>query len=270
MTRIVSTLFSFIALALLSLSIQALELGDNPLALVGDKGLEVIVAPTTDDRQALIKLTGLNHPLDGVVIMANVEQRDNDGRAYRAEVDGKPRSLVVYAQSYWTPTDYTAYIPGQQDPHAVTVDEERSAGINPADLVAEYEQQMSEGIQARLARFNRTKAMQRQRNALQAVDESASEACGSPVSTEVDWEVLTNHQLNNLNIAGYCGQVAAEMEYLCLSSDRFKQQMKEISKVDCGFADSLDISRDDQTLMFQTREHAKNQRETISNFLQEM
>jgi hypothetical protein len=268
MTRIVSTLFSFIALALLSLSIQALELGDNPLALVGDRGLEVIVAPTADDRQALIRLTGLNHPLDGVVVMADVEPRDNDGRAYRAEVDGKPHSLVVYAQSHWSPTDYTAYVPGQQDPYAVTVDEERSAGINPADLVAEYEQQMSEGIQARLARFNRTKAVQRQKSALQAVDESASKACGSPVSTDVDWEALTNDQLNNLNITGYCGQVAAEMEYLCLSSNSFKQRVREISEVDCGFADSLDISRDNQTLMFQTRENAKNQRETINGFLQ--
>lgn len=140
-------------------------------------------------------LTGLNHPLDGVVILAEVEQRDNDGRVYRAEVDGKQRSLVVYAQSYWSPTDYTACIPGQQEPHAIKADEERCAAINVDGLVA-------------------------------------------------------------------------EMEYLCLSDASFKQQVKEISEVSCGFADALNLSRDDQTLVFQTSEDASNQRETINDFLQ--
>lgn len=268
MTRIVSSFFSSIALALLSLSTHALELGDSPLALVGDNGLEAIVAPTADETQALVKLTGLNHPLDGVVMLTEVEQRDNDGRAYRAEVDGKPRSLVVYAQSYWSPTDYTAYVPGQQEPHAIKADESRSAQINLDELIAEYEQQMSEGIQTKLARFDRTQAIQRQQTALKAIDESASKVCGSPVSTNVDWEALTNDQLNNLNITGYCGQVASEMEYLCLSDGSFKQRVKEVSEVECGFADALNISRDDQTLVFQTKEDAQNQRETINGFLQ--
>ncbi|GGY69740.1 hypothetical protein [Marinobacter zhanjiangensis] len=268
MARILATAFTSIALALLSLSTPALELGDNPLALVGDNGLEAIVAPTADNSQALIKLTGLNHPLDGVVMLAEVEQRDNDGRAYRAEVDGKQRSLVVYAQSYWSPTDYTAYIPGQQEPHAIKADEERSAAINVDELVAEYEQQMGEGRQAGLARFDRAKAVQRQQAALADIDDSASKVCGSPVSTSVDWEALTNDQLNNLNITGYCGQVAAEMEYLCLSDASFKQQVKEISEVSCGFADALNLSRHDQSLVFQTSEDASNQRETINDFLQ--
>ncbi|MFC4259602.1 hypothetical protein ACFOZ5_11230 [Marinobacter lacisalsi] len=268
MTRIVSIFVSSIALALLSLSTHALELGDSPLVLVGDNGLEAVVAPTADEKQALVKLTGLDHPMNGVVMLADVEQRDNDGRAYRAEVDGKQRSLVVYAQSYWSPTDYTAYVPGQQEPHAIKADEEGSAGISLDGLVAEYEQQMNEGIQARLARFDRAKAVQRQQSALEAIDESASKVCDSPVSTSVNWEALNNDQLNNLNIAGYCGQVAAEMEYLCLSNDGFKERVKEVSEVECGFADSLNLSRDDQTVVFQTEEDASNQREAINGFLQ--
>ena len=270
MTRIVSTFFPSIALALLSLSslsTYALELGGSPLALVGDNGLEAIVAPTADETQALVKLSGLDHPMNGVVMLADIEQRDNDGRAYRAEVDGKQRSLVVYAQSYWAPTDYTAYVPGEQEPHAVKADEQRSGQVDLKKLTAEYEQQMKEGVQARLARFDRNKAIQRQQNGLQAIDASASKVCSSPLSTDVDWEALSNEQLNNLNIPGYCGQVAAEIEYLCLSDADFKQQVKEISEVDCGFANSLDLSRDGQTLKFQTREDAKNQRETINGFL---
>ncbi|WP_328189803.1 hypothetical protein [Marinobacter sp. OP 3.4] len=268
MTRTFSTFVASVALALLSLSAHALELGDSPLALVSDSDLEAAVVHTADDSQALVKLSGVNHPLDGVVMLAEIEEREDSSRAYRAEVDGKMRSLVVYASSYWAPTDYTAYVPGQQEPYAVKADEERSAQINLDELMAQYEQQKNEGVQAELARFDRGKALQRQQSALQAIDESASKVCGSPVTTRVDWEALTNEQLNSLSISGYCGQVAAEMEYLCLSDDGFKERVREISEVDCGFADSLNLGRDGQKVVFQTKEDAKNQRETINGFLQ--
>ena len=267
MNRIVSTIAFSTALALLSLSTHAVELGDNPLALVGENGLQAVVAPTADETQALVKLTGLDHPLNGVVMLADIEQRDNSGRAYQAEVDGRKRSLIVYAKSYWAPTDYTAYIPGKEEPQAVSADDERSADISLQALAAEYEQQLSEGVQARLARFDRDKALQRQQAALRAMDQSASRVCGTPVSTNVNWEALSNEQLNSLNITGYCGQVAAEMEYLCLSDNGFKQRVKGISEVACGFADTLDITRNDETLVFQTHKDAKNQRETINGFL---
>lgn len=268
MTRTLSAFVAPVALALLSLSAYALELGDRPLALVSDSDLEAVVVHTADNSQALVKLSGVNHPLDGVVMLAGIEEREDGSRAYRAEVDGKLRSLLVYASSYWAPTDYTAYVPGQQEPYAVNVNEERSSQINLDQLMAQYEQQKSKGVQAELARFDRGKALQRQQSALQAIDESASTVCGSPVTTRVDWAALTNEQLNNLNISGYCGQVAAEMEYLCLSDDGFKERVREISEVACGFADSLNLGRDGQKVVFQTREDARNQRETINGFLQ--
>lgn len=268
MTRILPTFVTAVALALLSLSTHALELGDSPLALVGDGDLQAVVAPTADDSQALVRLSGVNHPIDGVVFLANIEKREDDSRAYRAEVDGKMRSLVVYAKSYWAPTDYTAYVPGQDEPYAVKVDEERSAQLKPNELMAQYEQQMGNGVQAELARFDRGKALQRQQSALQAMDESASKVCGTPITTHVNWEALTNDQLNKLNIVGYCGQVVAEIEHFCLRDDAFKERIKEISKVDCGFADSLNVGLDGQTLVFQTKEDAQNQRDAITGFLQ--
>lgn len=270
MTRIVSTFVSSIALSLLSLSTQAVELGDSPLALVSDDDLQAVVAHTADDSQALVQLSGIGHDLDGVVMLAEIEHRADESIAYRAEVDGKMRSLVVYQKSYWAPTDYTAYVPGHDEPYAVKYHQERSAQVDLAELQAQYEQQMNEGVQDRLARFDRDKAIQRQQTALKAIDESASKVCGNPVTTDVDWEGLTNEQLNSLSISGYCGQVAAEMEYLCLSDDSFKQRVKAIAEVDCNFADSLNLSRDDRTVVFQTKEEAKNQRETINGFLQNL
>lgn len=268
MIRRFPTCFLLIALALLSLSARALEPGDQAEVLTNDSGVSATLLPGSDGNQALVRLSGVDHPMDGVVMLATIEQRPNDERAYRAEIDGKMRSLVVFARSYWAPTDYTAYIPGREEPYALAVDEERSAQVDKAALVAEYEQQMEQGIQARLARFDREKALERQQAALQAIDESASDVCDTRITTRVNWEELDNNQLNSLSISGYCGQVAAEMEYLCRKDDSFKQKVKDVAGVDCGFGNALDLSRDAGKLVFRTREDARNQRETINNFLQ--
>ncbi len=267
--RVVTVVFS-LALAHLPVSGHALELGDNPLALESEGGLQVTIAPTEDGSQALVKMTGVDHAIDGVVMLAEVEKRENEERAYQARVNGKIRSLVMYAKSHWASGDYTAYIPGQAEPHALTKNEEQSSSMDLAALQTEYEQQEERGTQEKVARFDREKAVKRQQQALSAIDRSASEVCGNPVSTRVDWEALDDNQLNNLSISGYCGQVAAEMEHLCRRDDSFREKMPVISEVDCNFGDALDLSQNGGKVAFQTQQDTRNQRDTITDFLREL
>lgn len=270
MIRSISTLVFLMALALLSLSAHALELADNPLVLDSEDGVQATIAPTVDGNQALMRITGVDHPLDGVVLLADIEQRENDERAYRAEVEGRMHSLILFASSHWAPTDYTAYIPGQEEPRALAVDKDRSSSADLQALQEQYQQQQEQGLQQQLARFDREKAVRRQRQTLGEIDESASEVCGQEVTTRVNWESLDDDQLNNLNISGYCGQVAAEMEYLCRRDEQFREKVAGISAIDCGFSDALDLSRDSGKLVFQTRKEARNQRETINDFLRKL
>lgn len=270
MIRSISTLVLLMALALLPLSVHALELADDPLVLDGEEGVRATIAPTVDGSQALVKITGADHPIDGVILLADIEQRENDERAYRAEVEGRMRSLILFARSHWASTDYTAYIPGQDESHALAVDEDRSSSTDLQALQEQYQQQQEQGLQQQLARFNRDKAVRRQRQALGEIDASVSEVCGQEVTTRVDWESLDNNQLSDLNISGYCGQVAAEMEYLCRRDEPFREKVADISAIECGFSDALDLSRDAGKLVFQTRKEARNQRETINDFLQKL
>ncbi|WP_372972269.1 hypothetical protein [Marinobacter sp.] len=270
MIRRFPTCFLLIALALLSLSARALEPGDDAEVFTSDGGVSVTLLPMADGNQALVRLNGVDHALDGVVMLARIEQRPNDERAYRAEIDGKMRSLVVFARSYWAPTDYTAYIPGREEPYALMADEEGSARVDKVALMAEYEQQTEQGVQAALARFDRDKALERHKDALRAVDASASKVCGTEVTTRVNWKGLDNEQLNSLSISGYCGQVAAEMEHLCRKEADFKQKVAEVSGIDCGFGDTLDLRREAGKLVFRTREDARNQREAITGFLRNL
>ncbi len=267
MIRIVHSLLLSSALALLSLSAQAVEPGQKPLLLVGERGLEVTVATIADEGQALVKMTGVDHPVNGVVFLADVEERSNDGRAYRVEVDGKTRSLLVYAPSYWAVSDYSGYIPGIAEPQTLKVSEEDTRQLSLDQLTAEYKEQKSQGLQEKLAQFDRDKATLRQQAALKKIDGSASQVCGGAITTSVPWSSLSEEQLNHLSISGYCGQVAAEMEYLCRRNNDLRQKLAEIKAIDCSFNDKLSIQRNEDTLVFTTAKDEPNQRDLISNFL---
>lgn len=267
MSRLVTTFVFSVALALLSLSSLAIEPGD-PLLLEGENGLEVILIPDTGGEQALIRISGLDHPIEGVVFLTEIEAREGDSRAYRAKVDGKMRSLIVYAPSFWATSEYTAYVPGDIEPHALMLNEEGTGRLDTGELTAEYEQQAEEGRQEQLAAFNRDSATERQQASLSELDRAASKACGNQVETRVDWASLSDEQLSSLSISGYCGQVATEMAYMCRKDDRFRSDVAEIANVDCQFRESLNLTREGDTLTFTTEKDEPNQREMISGFLQ--
>ncbi|SFR75676.1 hypothetical protein SAMN05216203_2810 [Marinobacter daqiaonensis] len=270
MSRIVSSLVFSMTLALLSLSAQAIDLADSPLLLKGEKDVEAIIAPTGDGTQALVRITGLNHPTDGVVFLTDIEKRENDGRAYRAEVDGKVRSLILYAPSYWANAEYSTHVPGLTGAIGLMPVEKTGEKVDLRQLVAEYEQQKGKGVQAELARFDRKKAAHRQEEVLQEIDKSASQVCNSPITTRVEWATLSDEQLNALSISGYCGQVASEMEYLCAEDKGVREDLGAISAVECHFSDKLELRRKDNTLVFATSEDETNQRDRIRDFLKNL
>ena len=62
---------SFVALALCSLQVAALELAKHPQAFDAGQGVSLILAPTADGKQALVQVKGINHPLDEVVFLVS-------------------------------------------------------------------------------------------------------------------------------------------------------------------------------------------------------
>lgn len=259
----------FVTLFSCSLPLAALELSKYPVVLVGEMGLEAVVAPTADEEQALVRISGLNHAIDGVVFLADIEKRDNEGRAYRAEIDGQQRSLVVRTRS-WSHMNYRSYIPGENDPRELAVDEEALKDFDTKSLLAEYESQKEDGVQAKLAEFDRENAVRNHQEALQKKDESANTACGTTVTTRVDWSEFSDDQLKTLSIAGYCGQVADEMDYMCRRNEAIKEDVAEISEVTCAFTDELKLRQQGSTLVLTTTQDEPNQEEFIRSFLRNL
>lgn len=259
------TLSVLAASLLFTAQAQALELAKYPQVFDTGQGVMVTLAPSTDGQQALLQVKGLNHPLDEVVFLTQVNERGNEERDYSTTLDGSRYNLLLKRQG-WGGDDYQLYLPDTAG-FPLAFDEARSKAAKPAELLALYEQQKGKGVQDKLAQFDRAKHMQANQSALKELDEEASEACGIPVQTRVEWDAIDDQKMKELSISGYCGEVASQLASLCQRDAAFKAEASSIKGVDCRFDKAMKLREQDGRILFMTEREAPNQGDFINAFL---
>ncbi len=255
-----------IASTFLTFNASALELAKYPKAFAADKGISVVVAPSNDEKQALVQISGINHPLDEVVLLTDVNARSQDESDYATTLDGSAYVLVGQRQE-WGGESYQLYLPGNREPLYMSFDEKTTKAVKPAELLALYEKQKKDGVQDKLARFDREKRQQYHVERLQQMDAEASTNCGTTLKTNVNWQGLDEQLLKELSISGYCGEVANQMNNLCSSSPEFKEQAAKLSTVECSFGKEMKIREQGNRIQFTTERDAANQGDFINAFL---
>lgn len=257
------TCFTFAASA--SAVAAAQTLAPHAFSLKGGQGQTVVLAPTADDKGALVQIKGVNNPVDGVVFLAE-KLVEGERVAYRTQLDGRSWNLLrTEDQRGWMRA--TAYLPGVRDGVALGYDERAAKALNLTALKAEYDKQKKAGVQDKLARFDRPAAEAAQQKALASTDATASQACGVPVKTTVNWSGLKDDQLQRLSISGFCGTVANAVRSLCSSDAAFKSQAAKSGQIQCQFGDKLNLRREGAQLVFTTQESAPNQDDFALQFL---
>lgn len=247
---------------------HALELAKYPQVLVGAQGIEVVLAPATDGKQALVRVSGINDPIDQVVFLTTKEIQGSAREAYTTQLDGRSYGLLhKQTYGYGGGDSYTVYLPGKRDGIALAFHEEKSKALKLPDLQASYDRQQKQGIQEKLARFDRNKRLAGAQADLSQMDKDATTACGVPVKTTVDWTSIDDEKLQQLSISGYCGAVASEMESLCRSIPAFKPTASKLNQIQCQFATQLKITADNGKVIFSTEKDAPNQGEFVRQFL---
>ncbi len=244
---------------------SAQTLAKHGFALKGGQGLTVLLAPTADDKAALVQVKGVNNPVDGAVLLAD-KVVEGDRVSYRTQIDGRAWNVLrTEHRNGWTRA--TAFLPGVRDGVDLGYDEAASKAINLAALSAEYQKQKKAGVQDKLARFDRPAAETRQRTALEQADANATQACATPVKTTVNWSGLTDDQLQRLSISGFCGTVANAVGSLCGSDQAFKAQAAKHAQIQCRFGDKLSLRHEGAQLVFTTEEKAPNQDDFARQYL---
>jgi hypothetical protein len=258
----------FVSGLLVALGAAALELAPYPQVFAGPKGIEVVLAPSTDGKEALMRVRGVNHPIDNVVFLGKSESRGGSTEAWVTPLDGRDWGLVQKRTSnYGGGERFEAYLPGQPDAVSLYYDEKKSRALKTTELQALYQRQQKDGVQDKLARFDKPKHLARARSGLEEIDATATASCGTPVKTEVDWASIDDDKLKRLSIPGYCGEVASQLDSMCRNDAAFKLKAASVGRVSCRFGDELRLRVDDRQVLFTTKEDAPNQGDFIRQFL---
>jgi hypothetical protein len=254
-----------LATSLFTLNASALELAKYPQVFDAGKGISVTVAPSSDNTQALVQVSGINHPLDEVVLLTTIKDRGNDDRDYTTTLNGSAYNMLVKRQG-WGGERFQLYLPNT-DGFELGFDETKSKEAKPATLLALYEQQKKKGLQDKLSRFDREQRVADFTQQLQQIDQDASKACGNSMTTQVEWSAIDDDKLKRLGVPSFCGEVVRQMASLCESSTEFKTQAEQLKTVQCSFDAQLKLRESDAGLVFTTHEEAPNQGDFINAFL---
>lgn len=253
---------------LATMAAQALELAKYPQVLTGPQGIEVALAPSTDGTQALVRVSGVNHPIDQVVFLSTLEQRGAAREVYVARLEGRDYGLLHKQASPYRGSDqYVVYLPGQRDGVELVFNEKKSKAFKLDDLQTSYAQQQKQGVQENLARFDRSKRLASVQADLTKADQDATAACGTTIQTTVDWATINDEKLQTLSIGSFCGVVASEMESQCRANPDFKSVAATLGQVRCLFASRLKIRVENSQVVFSTEKDAPNQSEFVRQFL---
>lgn len=256
---------SLVALSLLSLQAAALELAKHPQVFDAGQGVSLAIAPTANGKQALVQVRGINHPLDEVVFLTDVRELGNEQRDYGIRLDGRDYNLLNKRRA-WSGESYQLNLPNTQG-FELRYDEDKTNALKPKDLLALYEKQAKDGLQTRLATFDRNKRVADYSARLQEMDSEATKTCGTPLATRVDWSALSDDQLIGLSVPSFCGEVVNQMAYLCGKDDRYKAEAKTLKGIDCRFGESMKLREQDGQLQFTTHKDEPNQGDFINAIL---
>ncbi len=256
---------SLFALSLLSLQAAALELARHPQVFDAGQGVSLALAPAADGKQALVQVRGINHPLDEVVFLASVRELGNEQRDYGIRLDGRDYNLLNKRRA-WSGESYQLNLPNTQG-FDLSYSEDKTRALKPGDLLALYQKQEKDGLQARLAAFDRKQRVADYSARLQEMDSEASRACATQLSTRVDWSAISDEQLIGLSVPSFCGEVVNQMAYLCGKDDRYQAEAKTLKGVDCRFGEGMKLREQDGRLLFTTHPDEANQGDFVNAIL---
>lgn len=256
-------------LALACSAAAAQDLARHASVYRGSQGLEAVVAPTADDKNALVRLSGINHAVDGVVFLADTSVQ-GDSTYYQVPIDGRVRNLVfTRVDQRWGSAhgETFAGIPDLRDPVPVSYDERASKALDRDALLAAYRKQKAGKVQEKLGALDRPRAVARAEATVAENDAHTAKVCGVPVRTTIDWASISDDMITRLGIASFCGAPSDALRLNCESEPAIKADAARFATIRCAFGDKLRLQLQDGTLLFTTQEHAANQVDFATQFL---
>jgi hypothetical protein len=246
-------------------SAEDLKLSKYPKVYKGEEGVEVTVAQVMpeDKNLALIKVTGIDHDIDGKVFLHQIQVQGR-AQAYVITVDGTERTRMRADDGYWY-KQYELYLPNSIKAVSVWYDEKLSKKADAAALLKAYNK--DKALQEKMAKFDRKANEARHNTELAKVDADTNKTCGSSIKTTIDWPTVKDEVLQKYSIYSYCGEVSDRFDSLCRDSNEGKVAAKKVKKVTCKFASKLKLSRAGDHITLEVEPETGNQEDFVSAYL---
>lgn len=202
-------------------------------ALSGPDGLAIAVVEF-EAGHALIDVQGSDSPLSGKVLRYE-PSASGDRLRYQTQWTGRSWNVLVRTtQRYGGQTAWNAYLP-EVGEVKLTYDEEGSSAVDAAAIHARHLEQQARGELEPLQRFDRAAEERKEREALAKEVGRTGEACGRSLSADVAWTTVSDAQLLDKSVSGYCDSVLYALRNACghASGKRFVQD--HVKAVRCSF-----------------------------------
>ena len=233
----------------------------------GIEGEEVAVVPLSprSSKKFLLRVKGTGSEFDGKVFPYELNDwstRSTVQHNYTTQWRGRD-----YAALHVRDQRYELYVPGRQQAIKLAYDEKKTALLKPEEVYAQYQKLQADGTLAKLMAFDRKgEAAQHDKTYAELLREMNS-ACGTSVTAAIDWSTVTDDQLKELSISGYCESPINAMKELCTVSNIAKQTIREkVKQVSCRFGPALEPKLEADRLIWTTNKDASNQDKFATRF----
>lgn len=255
-------------LVLFSTYVSALELQKYPTVLESSRGQQVIIVASTDNSQALVKVTGVNNPIDEVVFLATLEPHGSS-KAYKYTIDGQKRALVTLAQSYGC-CSYTLYLPGDSKGIHLTEQKDKREKAITDDTYAQYQSQLAQNVQSQLAKFDRSSKVAQLQTSLNDASQTLNKQCQQAIPTQVNWQSISDEHLQTYAVGSFCAQVSKSLAARCEDNPEFKNKIKSFKQIECDFGEQLKLRHTDSVIQFNTAPKEPNQQQFIDAYFRNL
>ncbi|WP_246137593.1 hypothetical protein [Myxococcus llanfairpwllgwyngyllgogerychwyrndrobwllllantysiliogogogochensis] len=233
----------------------------------GAEGEEVAVVPLTprSSKKFILRVQGTGSDIDGKVLPFELKDwSTNSSEQHNYTTQWRGRGYTVL---YMRNSNYELYVPGRGKEIRVSFDEKRTKALKSEEVYKQHQKQQEDGTLEKLMAFDRKGEMARHDKDYGAVLQDMNKSCGTSVAANIDWSTITDDQLKELSISGYCEPSLSVLKELCDVSNVAKQTVKEkVKQVSCRLGASLEPKFDAQRLIWTTSKDASNQETFAKKF----
>ncbi len=204
-----------------------------PLAYSGSGDIKVEVVPIVvldgEPPQALLRVTGMGHVLDGVTFRAFRRVTPAKVVVWNVVLDGESYAVLATRQDRESPT--RLQLPTIKYSIKVVVDDFLSKSIQRDAMLADHQKRLKDGFLAELERFHRDRAVKKQATVLKASLDKLNQTCDVQIKAVMDWPSVLDE---DTRVTSFCVGTLAAVTRVCERNLASRQVVAaQIKAIEC-------------------------------------